>query len=314
MARLTFSFGTSETQSRRASRLRQLADFGQHQLRIAGELEGQRLRVGRIERDGTEDDLVVDGGSTYEFRDATVAETLSQVPFIPVPGLSSTSLTVGDVIVYGDNRCEFDICSINGTRIVAIARSSDVITSTRSIVVANKPIPSFRFDERNLKQAKFILSNELFDFLMLPAIADIEPVHEALGLIENCGRQVGLIAKIGQRIDGSILRGISSVCDFVIIDRSDLALCYGSHTVPSLIDQILIEAASFREKLLIASQVASAASQGISGKMSAAEVSDVWRLVKDGVGGFVLAEETAVDGNCVGALEQVSALVRSFSD
>jgi len=314
MARLTFSFGTSETQSRRASRLRQLADSGHHQLRIAGELEGQRLRVGRIERDGAEDDLVVDGGSTYEFRDVAVAETLNKSQFIPVPGLSSMSLAPGDVIVYGDNRCEFEICYIDGAQIVAKARSSDVITSTRSMVVANKPIPSFRFDERNIEQAKFILRNDLFDFLMLPAIADIEPVQEALGLIEHCGRQVGLIAKIGTRIDGPIMKDIARICDYVVIDRSDLALCYGSHSVPALIDQILIDFAGFREKLLIASQIANAASQGISGNMSAPEVSDIWRLMKDGVGGFVLAEETAVDGNGISALEQTSALVRCFSD
>jgi hypothetical protein len=68
-----------------------------------------------------------------------------------------------------------------------------------------------------------------------------------------------------------------------------------------------------RHKVLIASQVAQTASRGSAGLLSSAEISDAWGILEQGLGGFLLAEETAVDGNGVSALSQISGLVRVFN-
>lgn len=314
MARLTFSYGTNETQLRRATELRLHADEHNPKLKICGELEGQRLRIGTISNDGIEDDIIVDRGSNYVFRDAASVDKAVQRNCIPVPGLAEQKLDVGEHIVYGDTGSEFVVVSNSGDDVVVRSLNSDLVVGTRSILIANRPLPAFKFDERSTSQANFIIDSDTFDYLVLPSVLNQEVVMEARQMIQESGQHVGLIAKLGFPIDRSIIAQICDVSDYVVLDRSDCALVHGASYVPVIIAEICSHVPQADSKLVVSSQIASSMSQSGANKLAFSEISDIWNFVKLGVAGLMLAEETAVNANGVLALEQTSSLLTAFNN
>jgi len=314
MARLTFSYGTNETQLRRALELRRLAEKNAKKLEICGELEGQRLRIGKISKDGIEDDILVEKGRKYLFLDVNAVDKRRTTDCIPIPSLLAQGLKENDRIVYGDTGSEFEVTCISDDGIAAIALNSDVIVGTRSVLIADRPLPAFRFDEKSKSQAEYILASEPFDFLVVPSVLDHEILLEAREMIKASGRKVGLISKLGFPIKLSNLSRICDISEFVILDRADCALAHGEVSMPGVVEGIISSFPHVASKLIISSQIASSMGRSDSRKLAYPEISDIWNFVDLGIAGFMLAEETAVDTNGVQALVQVSTLISTYSN
>jgi pyruvate kinase len=178
IARLTFSFGSNETQLRRARKLHELSDSCGANLRVAGELEGLGLRVGKIKNRTSEDILPIRGDGTVEFRDLPSVDVDSGERFVPVPGIKHVKMAPGDKLVYGDHKCIFEVSQVLDTGVLAIAQSSDEVVSTRSILLAGDAAPPMRFDEKNLAQFEFILGNNEFDLVIIPNVVDMEIIQD----------------------------------------------------------------------------------------------------------------------------------------
>lgn len=312
IARLTFSYGSNDTQLRRAKALRKSAIALNSPLEIAGELQGQGLRVGQISAIETDGVLPIRSGSQVEFRDCPSVNVSSGGQFVPVPGISCVGIKIGNKLVYGDHKCIFEVVSIDNNRIMAIAQSSDEIASTRSVLISGAMAPQMELDDKNSSQLDFILQNNEFDIVILPNVADLEIIHAVRRRSIDAGRSLKIACRVGTFQSRNFLNEATSICDYLILDRSDLALACGVYEVPNIVRNMLPSDLSKRSKVLITSQVAQSASRGSTGLLSAAEISDAWGILEQGLGGFMLGEETAVDGNGVSAVRQLSSLVSVF--
>ena len=312
IARLTFSFGSNETQLRRARTLLQTARAENRTLLVAGELEGQGLRVGKIVAEDTDGVLPIRAGNRIEFRDTQSANLSDGESFVPVPGISNINLTTGSKIVYGDHKCIFEVIELTDGCIVALAKSSDEITSTRSIYVNGVSAPQMALDQKNMSQLDFIIGNDEFDIVILPNVSDIRLVRDVENRVRLNSQDLKIACRLSAAQPISFIDEAASICDYLILDRSDMALAHGAYSVPNIVRDMLPSDLSQRAKIIIASQVAQSASRGAVGLLSSAEVSDAWSILEQGIGGFLLAEETAVDGNGVSAVRQISALIDEF--
>lgn len=312
IARLTFSYGSNDTQLRRAKTLRNSAIARNSPLQIAGELQGQGLRVGQVSAVETDGVLPIRSGSQVEFRDCPSVNVSSGEQFVPVPGISCVDVRIGHKLVYGDHKCIFEVVSIDDGRLMAIAQSSDEIASTRSVLISGAMAPQMELDNKNSTQLDFIIQNDEFDIVILPNVSDLDLIHAVRRRIIDAGSSLKIACRVGTFQPCKFLNEAISICDYLILDRSDLALTHGVYSVPKIVRSMLPSDLSKRSKVLIASQVAQSASRGSTGLLSAAEISDAWEMLEQGLGGFMLGEETAVDGNGVSAVRQLSSLVSVF--
>jgi pyruvate kinase len=281
-------------------------------LLVAGELEGQGLRVGKIAAEDTDGVLPIRAGSRIEFRDAQFANLSGGEKFVPVPGICSIELVTGSKIVYGDHKCIFEVVELTEGRIVALAQSSDEIASTRSIYVTGVSTPQMTLDQKNMNQLDFIIGNDEFDIVILPNVSEIGLVQDVEKRVRRSRQDLKIACRLSASQPVSFIEEAASICDYLILDRSDMALAHGAYSVPKIVRNMLPSDLSRRAKIIIASQVAQSASRGAVGLLSAAEISDAWSILEQGVGGFLLAEETAVDGNGVSAVRQISTLIDVF--
>jgi len=303
--RLTFSFGNAEMQIDRAKNIRRTSDAKNRNSTIWGALSGASDRVGKILRNGNEDTLLVRKNQKIDVVDSNSIE-LENATALPVPGISTKTLTIGASFIYGRNHCEFTIEQLTANGCVAVPKSSAEITGTRSLHFTNKQVESVELSADTISQIKTISENAvLFDGLIIPDVYVIEKVSFAKKLLGSNQTHIKIASTVERKIDLETFREILTRSDYVFLDRSKISLNEGYISMPLIVESYLNCSRKMKSKIIIASHIASTISQGRQPQLSSAELSDLWAMKLKGVGGVLLTEETAIDANFISSVEAV---------
>jgi pyruvate kinase len=316
VARLNFSHGTHESHARAITTIREAAARHDVAVAIIQDLQGPRIRVGLVAKEGIEvrpGQVVCLRSSSTSLGEQLDEQSLaSSHPEIPVmyPFLTR-DLRVGARVLINDGLIELRADRIADDLVECSVTTGGTITSYKGINLPDTVVSAPTLPEKDQEDIRFGVAHGV-DYLALSFVRGPQDIEAARTLLAECGGNVPIIAKIERAEAIASLDGILDQADGVMIARGDLGVELGPEAVPVLQKRIIV-AANRRHRLVItATQMLESMTQAM--RPTRAEASDVANAVFDGSDALMLSAETAVGAHPIEAVSVMDRIIRAAEE
>jgi pyruvate kinase len=302
-ARLNFSHGTHESHGKAIAAVRAAAVRRHAAVAIIQDLQGPRIRVGDLGRDGVtvEPDRMV----TLTAERGAVA-TAGHIP-VTYPAFAR-DVKPGARILINDGLIELVAERISGDTVACRVVAGGHITSNKGINLPGTSISAPTVTDKDRDDLRFGLAQDV-DYVALSFVRGPEDIVAAKQLIRASGGQTPVIAKIERAEAVASLEAILDEADGVMIARGDLGVEMGPEAVPLLQKRIVREANRRRRLVITATQMLESMTQ--HPRPTRAEASDVANAVFDGTDAVMLSAETAAGRYPVESVQFMDRVVRA---
>jgi len=298
VARLNFSHGTHEDHRSTFDLLRAAAERRGTPVAILQDLQGPKIRVGKME--GGSVSLVK--GSQLLLTTEDVEGTAQRVPhtYRPLP----KDVDPGDRILLDDGRLELEVLGAEGE---AEVRCKVVVggelSNRKGMNLPGVKLSTPALTDKD--RADLAFGVELgVDFVAISFVRRPEDVAEAKAL----ARGIPVIAKIEKPEAVDCFDEILAVADGIMVARGDLGVEMGPEKVP-LIQKQLIEQTNRAGKVVItATEMLD--SMRHNPRPTRAEASDVANAILDGTDAVMLSGETAAGDYPVRSVETMGRIIQ----
>jgi pyruvate kinase len=311
VARLNFSHGTHEQHALFMNTIRKLSKELEKPVTILQDLQGPKLRVGRLPQEG----IRLQAGQQVVLTRVQMDEQASPLAngkiVIPmdVPDLEN-SLSPGNNILMDDGHLELEVTNIRGNAVEAQVVLGGLLTSNKGVNLPGARLNFPGFTEKDRQDLAFGLQQGV-DALAISFVrtaADIETVRQAIQTLAPHRAATPIIAKLELPDAIQNLEEITRAADGVMVARGDLAVETSPATVP-ILQKRMIAAANRNDKIVItATQMLESMIQ--NPRPTRAEASDVANAVLDGTDAVMLSAESAVGNYPVESVAMMDSIVR----
>ena len=309
VARLNFSHGTRAEHGRTIRLLRRLAREAGVPLAILQDLQGPKIRVGRLVspvdlKDGTTVALTTG-------RSAGAARGGGPVR-IPVPfaGLGR-AVGRGSRILMKDGTIELVVTGRRGPEILCRVVRGGVLGAHQGVNLPGVRIRARALTAKDVTDLRFGLRHGV-DAVALSFVRTAADLRHARRVMARFGRDVPLIAKLEKAEAITNLDEIVAEADAVMVARGDLGVELPAERVPLLQKRIIHRANAQGIPVITATQMLE--SMVSAERPTRAETSDVANAVLDGTDAVMLSAETAVGKYPVQAVETMAGIARAVED
>ena len=306
-ARLNFSHGSHEDHARTFKTVRRESSRRNTPVAILADLQGPKLRVGKIPGDGFElaqgSKLAIStdpDGPVEQVGDlAKVTTTYAQL---------TSDCVAGDRILLDDGNIELTVGGADGNVLMTTVVQGGLLSSNKGINIPGRKLAVPALTERDEKDLEFALELGV-DIVALSFVRNPEDLEKARAIMRAKGREVPLIAKIEKPEAVERLDEIIASADGIMVARGDLGVEMGPEQVP-IIQKRAIEKCNRNGKLVItATQMLDSMIR--KPRPTRAEASDVANAVLDGSDTVMLSGETATGVHPVLVVRTMDKIIRS---
>jgi pyruvate kinase len=315
-ARLNFSHGTHESHAAAIIAIRDAATRHGVAVAIIQDLQGPRIRVGLLPKEGIE----VHTGQMVRLRpsaqSAELRDTHTSVPAtlpeIPVTYASLTrDLHVGSRVLINDGLIELQALRITDNLIDCSVLTGGTITSHKGINLPGTAVSAPTLTEKDQEDIRFGVENGV-DYIALSFVRGPQDIDAARAVLAEHGSTIPLIAKIERAEAVTTLDEILERADGVMIARGDLGVEMGPEAVPVLQKRIILEGNRRRRIVITATQMLESMTQAL--RPTRAEASDVANAIFDGSDALMLSAETAVGAHPTETVAVMDRIIRAAEE
>jgi pyruvate kinase len=309
--RLNFSHGTHESHAAGITAIRQAAARRGAAVAILQDLQGPRIRVGLVAKEGID----LKAGQMVRLRTVTQAQerqsaptpSPSSIPDIPVAYPSLTrDLRVGARVLINDGLIELLADRVTDTVVECTVLTGGKMTSHKGINLPGTTVSAPTLTEKDREDIRFGITHGV-DYLALSFVRGPQDIEVARALLAEHGCTIPIIAKIERAEAIASLDSILEQADGVMIARGDLGVEMGPEVVPVLQKRIIAEANRRRRLVITATQMLESMTQAM--RPTRAEASDVANAVFDGSDALMLSAETAVGAHPVETVHVMDRII-----
>lgn len=314
VARLNFSHGTHESHGAALRAIREAADRQNRPIAILQDLQGPRIRIGRLPESGVElaegqqvrlaGGLLRSGGQIGA--QTTMSGTRAELT-VTYPHLAR-DVRPGARILIDDGRIELLVMTVANGSIDCRVKRGGHVTSHKGINVPGTSISAPTLTEKDRADIRFGIDQHV-DYLALSFVRGPDDVHEARRFVRACGGDQPIIAKVERAEAIDCLAAIFEAADGVMIARGDLGVEMGPEAVPLLQKRIMAEGNRSRRVIITATQMLE--SMMTESVPTRAEASDVANAVFDGTDAVMLSGETASGRHPIEAVRVMDRIIRA---
>jgi len=286
VARINFSHGTQETNGQAIRAVRDVAAEEHAVIAVLADLQGPKLRVGRLVRT-----LDLAPGDWISFTVLEADGTDHVVP-LPHPELIAGA-HVGDRFLLDDGAIEIEIREVRETEtLIGRVIVGGILSSHKGIAAPGSASGISALTEKDRKDAQFAVEQGV-DFVALSFVqtaSDLGQLREILS--HRGGSEIGIIAKIETRDALDHLSEILDASDAIMVARGDLGVETSPQQVPVLQKEIIRRCNRRGLPVITATQMLQSMIE--HPRPTRAEASDVANAIFDGTDAVMLSAETAV--------------------
>ncbi|MBX3301396.1 MAG: pyruvate kinase [Nitrospira sp.] len=312
-ARLNFSHGTHESHAAAITAIREVAARHGIAVAIIQDLQGPRIRVGLVAREG------IEAISGRPVRLRAVAESEPQpdcqppasVPSLEIPvryPCLTHDLRVGARVLIDDGRVELIADRIAGDVVECSVITGGTITSHKGINLPGTSVSAPTLTDKDRSDIRFGVEHRV-DYVALSFVRRAQDIQTVRSLLAEYGRTVPIIAKIERAEAVAELDSILEQADGVMIARGDLGVEMEPEAVPVLQKRIIVEANRRRRLVITATQMLESMTQAT--RPTRAEASDVANAVFDGTDAVMLSAETAIGSYPIESVQVMDRIIRT---
>lgn len=304
--RLNFSHGSFEAMDQRLARVRSVLDQTERAVAVLGDLQGPKMRVGKVPDVDPEGGIVVQAGDDVMFR-AGQGEAVIE-DGVPVFGATF------DRLFHDVDPGERVLINDGAIRMLAVDRADGAwlrcrvtiggrITSSKGVNLPESDLDMPAITEKDWECVEWAVRNKL-DYLALSFVRSADEVLELRSRLETLCAEAGVADKPGvppripvvSKIEKPQallnLEEIIDASDAVMVARGDLGVEMDVSHVPVAQKYILAACAEKAKPCIVATQMLETMIDNAS--PTRAEASDVANAVFDGADAVMLSGETAM--------------------
>ncbi|MHB8873285.1 MAG: pyruvate kinase [Myxococcaceae bacterium] len=304
VARLNFSHGTHEQHAQVIERLRTASLKVRKPVAILGDLQGPKIRTGKIAAGEVE---LVAGSELAITTDEKVAGTAELIS-TTYPHLAE-DVNPGDRILLDDGLLEL---SVKTTDKRALVRTEVVhggmLRSSKGI---NLPGVALRAEALTVKDREDLVFGIKagMDYVALSFVRSPADLDTARAAMTDAGRQVPIVAKLEKPEALERLDAILDKTDAVMVARGDLGVEIPPEDVPAIQKDIIRRANLRGLPVIVATQMLN--SMIDHPRPTRAEASDVANAVFDGADALMLSGETASGKFPIDSVQMMERMIHS---
>ena len=302
VARLNFSHGSHEDHKKVIQHLRDVADEMNVSLPILMDLQGPKIRVGKMKGDAQ----LIEDGQYVNLTPESVEGNKELIP-IDYPHLNKDARE-GDTILMDDGLLEFKIVKIEEDRITARCEVGGLLKSRKGVNLPNVKLSISSITEKDVEDLDFGISQGI-DLVALSFVRYADDVQEIISKIRARGSNAGVIAKLEKPEALDQIDEIIEEADGIMVARGDLGIEIASERVPLIQKEIIRKCKQAGKPVITATQMLE--SMINNPRPTRAESSDVANAVLDGTDAVMLSGESASGKYPIEAVQQLNKICRN---
>jgi pyruvate kinase len=290
VARLNFSHGGQSYHGENIERIRAVAADVGKPIAILTDLQGPKLRVGKMEGQGVR--LASGERVILTTRPIVGREASGQVPvqYAHLP----RDVEAGDRILIDDGLLELEVLCTGETDIACRVITGGLLQTNKGMNLprASHAIPAITDKDR--RDLRFVLEQRV-DWVALSFVRNSGEVRELKEMIRELSTSdspVPVLAKIEKPEAVDDIDGIIEAADAIMVARGDLGIETSPEAVPIVQKMIIAKCNAVGTPVITATQMLDSMIR--NPRPTRAEASDVANAILDGTDAIMLSGETAV--------------------
>ena len=300
--RLNFSHGENSQKLELINVIRAVSDKLGRQVGILGDLQGPKIRTGKMAGEGmllTKGQEVVITTDDVLGSDGVIPTIYKSLPY---------DVRQGSRILLDDGLLELKVITADGERVRCRVVAGGLLKNNKGINLPGVNVSAPCLTNKDLIDLDFALEAGV-DFVALSFVRTAEDILEIKRIISDKGKDTPVVAKIEKPEALRNFKKILEATDAVMVARGDLGVEIAPEKVP-IFQKMIIQACNKAGKPVItATQMLDSMIR--SPRPTRAETSDVANAIIDGTDAIMLSAETASGDFPV---ESVETMVRIAID
>ncbi len=283
VARLNFSHGEHAQHQKVIKHLHKLSESLKAPVAILQDLQGPKVRVGKIK------DITLKDGDEITIVGDLEASNKKTIP-IDIQNLHQY-IKIGDSVLIDDGLIELRAKKVQKTQVICEVIHGGIVRERKGVNLPQTSLPMSSLTDKDLADLKFGLAQGV-DYVALSFVRQARDIIELRKLIKKAATNpVRVIAKIEMAEAIEHLSDIVEVSDAVMVARGDLAVEVGQTRLASLQKRIISTCNEIGRPVITATQMLE--SMKDNPRPTRAEITDVVNAVLDGSDALMLSAESA---------------------
>tara|TARA_B100000809_G_C15138934_1_gene532013 strand:+ start:4343 stop:5767 length:1425 start_codon:yes stop_codon:yes gene_type:complete len=302
VCRINFSHGSHEDHKKVIDNIREINKEQGLFTAILADLQGPKIRVGKIKNNGVE----IKNGNEITITSEECEGDASKV-YISYQNFPQ-DVAAGEFILLDDGKLKLEIKSTNNIdKVIAIVRHGGILKSNKGVNLPNTKISLPCLTPKDLVDLKFALEMNIA-WIGLSFVRNAQDIHTLKELIAKAGSVSKVIAKIEKPEAINDIDEIIIATDAIMVARGDLGVEIPFHEVPLVQKMIVKKSLRASKPVIIATQMMESMIDNIT--PSRAEVNDVANAVLDGADAVMLSGETSVGNFPVEVIDAMDKIIK----
>ncbi|OGU13923.1 MAG: pyruvate kinase [Geobacteraceae bacterium GWC2_53_11] len=303
--RLNFSHGENSQKLELIRIIRQVSDTLGRQAGILGDLQGPKIRTGKMAGEGM---VLIKGQEVV----ITTDDVLGCDGVIPTIYRSLPyDVHHGSRILLDDGLLELKVLATEGERVRCLVVSGGLLKNNKGINLPGVNVSAPCLTKKDLIDLDFALEAGV-DFIALSFVRTAEDIEEIKQIIASKGKDTPVIAKIEKPEALRNFKKILEVTDAVMVARGDLGVEIEPEKVPIYQKKIIQACNRAGKPVITATQMLDSMIR--NPRPTRAETSDVANAIIDGTDAIMLSAETASGDYPVESVETMARIAKDVEN
>ena len=300
VARLNFSHAAHARHLARITMIRRINKKYRRHIRILGDLEGHRMRIGKLNK---HQPLELSRRQVLWLVKEEIIGRQNHIPF-DYPG-DVRDIKIGQQIFIDDGNISLEVKGHGKNCIKARVLIGGLLKEHKGINIPGAKLYFGGLSAKDKKDVLFCIKNNI-DYIAQSFVRGKQDVLGIKDILKGRQGQIKVVAKIESREGIKNIDEIISVSDGIMIARGDMGISIPIYEVPMVQKGIIKKCNQAKKFVITATQMLESMTESHIPKR--AEVSDVANAILDGSDYLMLSAETAVGrypAECVRMMNQI---------
>lgn len=295
IVRLNMSHGTQADHLAVIETVREICMTTGSNVRILGDLQGPKIRLGKIKADKA----VLKEGDSFSL---TIEEIVGDESHASVDykGLIN-DIKVGSRVLINDGEVELSVVETDESTAKTMVKAGGMIASRKGVNVPGTSLSLPAITEKDKSDIEFLVKHhvDIIACSFIRQAVHLQHIKEYISHFTNTPPK--LMAKIETLEAVTAFTDICEEADAIMLARGDLGVELPFYWIPMLQKAMLAECANREKFVVTATQMLQSMTENAI--PTRAEVTDVFQAVQDGTNAVMLSAESAVGKHPLESME-----------
>lgn len=299
--RLNFSHGSHEMHAETVERIMRLKKQHGLNVGILADLQGPKLRVGKIANDALE----LNQGDIVTFVNQPCIGTKEKI-YMSYPDFAM-DVNKGEQVLIDDGKLVLEVIETDKiSEVKLIVLFGGTLSSNKGVNLPDTKISLPSLTEKDLRDLEFILTLPV-NWIALSFVRKAQDIKELKRKVSKAEHPAKIIAKVEKPEAVARIKEIIKATDAVMIARGDLGVEVPMEQLPAIQKQIIKRCIQRAKPVIVATQMME--SMVTNPSPTRAEITDVANAVLDGADAVMLSGETSVGKHPVKVVQAMNKII-----